>query len=89
MARAEVQGNGAGNTQDPEISPEVETQAADLVAARTKEEERPRRSRSSRVLTAADRDRIYEGRSLGRITRWRFAARSGGGRPLRGADRAD
>jgi hypothetical protein len=60
MARADTRGNENGKTE-PEISPEVENQAAELVGARAGEEERTgRRFGSSRVLTAADRDRILK-----------------------------
>jgi DivIVA domain-containing protein len=59
MARAEPGGNEAGRTKDAEISPEVESQAAELVGAR-EDERAGRRFGSSRVLTAADRDRILK-----------------------------
>ena len=53
--------NETGNGVDSGIPPEVESQAAELVGARTKEEERPgRRFGASRVLSAADRDRILQ-----------------------------
>ena len=59
MARADTRGND-GKTE-PAISPEVENQAAELVGARAGEEERTgRRFGSSRVLTAADRERILK-----------------------------
>jgi DivIVA domain-containing protein len=57
MARADMGGNEAGRMKDAEISPEVESQAAELVGARD-DERAGRRFGSSRVLTAADRDRI-------------------------------
>jgi DivIVA domain-containing protein len=62
MGRSEVWGNGTGNEKATGISPEVETQAAELVGPMTaKEEDRPaRRFGSSRVLSAADRDRILK-----------------------------
>ena len=61
MARADMGGNGTRREQDAEISPEVESQAAELVGARAKDDERAgRRFGSSRVLTAADRDRILK-----------------------------
>jgi DivIVA domain-containing protein len=60
MARAEMRGNEPGKAQDSAISSEVATQAAELVAGRAKEDERPRRFGASRVLTAADRDRILK-----------------------------
>jgi len=61
MARADDGGNQAGREKDVEVTPEVESQAAELVGARAKEEERAgRRFGSSRVLTAADRDRILK-----------------------------
>ena len=60
MARADMRGTENGKSE-PEISPEVESQAAELVGAHSKEEERQgRRFGSSRVLTAADRDRILK-----------------------------
>jgi DivIVA domain-containing protein len=60
MARADIRGNETGRTE-PEISPEVESQAAELVGARAGEEDRPaRRFGASRVLSAADRDRILK-----------------------------
>ncbi len=60
MARADTRGNDNGKTE-PEISPEVENQAAELVGARAGEDERTgRRFGSSRVLTAADRERILK-----------------------------
>ncbi len=60
MARSDIRGSEPGKRQETSISPEVETQAAELVAGRAKEEERPRRFGASRVLTAADRDRILK-----------------------------
>ena len=58
MARTDMRGSG---NQEPEISPEVESEAAELVGAVTKDDERQgRRFGSSRVLTAADRDRILK-----------------------------
>jgi cell division septum initiation protein DivIVA len=60
MARADTRGNDNGKTE-PEISPEVENQAAELVGARAGDDERTgRRFGSSRVLTAADRERILK-----------------------------
>jgi hypothetical protein len=60
MARADTRGNDNGKTE-PEISAEVESEAAELVGARASDDERPgRRFGSSRVLTAADRDRILK-----------------------------
>jgi DivIVA domain-containing protein len=60
MARADMRGTENGK-QEPEISPEVESQTAALVGARSKDEDRHgRRFGSSRVLTAADRDRILK-----------------------------
>ena len=61
MAREDMGGNGTRRAQDAEISPEVASQAAELVGERAKEDERAgRRFGSSRVLTAADRDRILK-----------------------------
>jgi DivIVA domain-containing protein len=60
MARPDMRGNEPGKAQDTVIPPEVASQAADLVAGRAREEERPRRFGASRVLTAADRDRILK-----------------------------
>ena len=62
MARSEMRGDGSGNGKDVGVSAEVESQAAELVGAvAAKEEERPgRRFGASRVLTAADRDRILK-----------------------------
>ncbi len=60
MARADTRGNDNGKTE-PQISPEVENQAAELVGARAGDDERSgRRFGSSRVLTAADRERILK-----------------------------
>ena len=60
MARADMRGTETGKTE-PGISPEVESQAAELVGARAGDDERPgRRFGSTRVLTAADRDRILK-----------------------------
>jgi cell division septum initiation protein DivIVA len=60
MARADMRGADAGN-REPEISPEVESEAAELVGSFSKDDERQgRRFGSSRVLTAADRDRILK-----------------------------
>ena len=60
MARSDMRGTENGN-REPEISPEVESQAAELVGAHSKGDERQgRRFGSSRVLTAADRDRILK-----------------------------
>ena len=54
-------GDRDGKNREPEISPEVESQAAELVGAHGREEERQgRRFGSSRVLSAADRDRILK-----------------------------
>jgi cell division septum initiation protein DivIVA len=66
MARSEVGESGSGHVKDAGISPEVESEAADVVG-RTMDDERPaRRFGSSRVLTAADRDRILkEARTVG------------------------
>src|ERR1700760_4753527 len=59
MGRADR--NETGNEGDPAISPAVESQRAELVGARGKEEDRPgRRFGASRVLSAADRDRILQ-----------------------------
>ena len=53
--------NETGNGRDAGISPEVESQAAELVGARANEDDRPgRRFGASRVLSAADRDRILQ-----------------------------
>ena len=61
MAREDMGGNGTRREQDSEISPEVASQAAELVGERAQEDERAgRRFGSSRVLTAADRDRILK-----------------------------
>src|SRR5947209_1939320 len=62
MARADMRGSEPGSGRASEISPEVESQAAELVGGRgTEEGERPaRRFGASRVLTAADRDRILK-----------------------------
>ncbi len=62
MARPEMRGNGTGDEREPGISAEVENEAAQLVGSvAAKEEERPgRRFGASRVLTAADRDRILK-----------------------------
>jgi DivIVA domain-containing protein len=57
MARADT-GNETPNKQQ-QISPEVENEAAELVGAHARDEER-RRFSSSRVLTTADRDRILK-----------------------------
>ena len=60
MARADMRGSETRN-REPEISPEVESEAAELVGALGKDEDRQgRRFGSSRVLTAADRDRILK-----------------------------
>ena len=60
MARADMQGNETGN-RESDISPEVESEAAELVGALSKDDERQgRRFGSSRVLSAADRDRILK-----------------------------
>ena len=60
MARAEIRGTDTGS-REPEISPEVESEAAELVGAASKDEGRQgRRFGSSRVLTAADRERILK-----------------------------
>ncbi|MGN6868916.1 MAG: DivIVA domain-containing protein [Solirubrobacteraceae bacterium] len=59
MGRADRNETGSGG--EAGISPEVESQAAELVGARSKEDERPgRRFGASRVLSAADRDRILQ-----------------------------
>src|ERR1700761_6304645 len=59
MGRADR--NEAGGRGEAGISPEVETQAAELVGTRGKDEDRPgRRFGASRVLSAADRDRILQ-----------------------------
>lgn len=62
MGRSEMRGNGTGEEKATGISTEVETQAAELVGpVAAKEEDRPgRRFGASRVLTAADRDRILK-----------------------------
>ena len=60
MARADMRGSETRN-REPDISPEVESEAAELVGALGKDEDRQgRRFGSSRVLTAADRDRILK-----------------------------
>jgi len=60
MARADMRGTEPGKTE-PEISPEVESEAAELVGARAGDDERSgRRFGSSRVLTATDRERILK-----------------------------
>ncbi len=60
MARADMRGTENGK-KEPEISPEVESQAAELVGEHSKGDERQgRRFGSSRVLTAADRERILK-----------------------------
>ena len=60
MGRSEMRGNEVGRA-DTEISPEVESQTAELVGARAREDERSgRRFGASRVLSAADRERIVE-----------------------------
>jgi hypothetical protein len=60
MARADMRGTETGK-MEPGISPEVESQAAELVSARAGDDERPgRRFGSTRVLTAADRERILK-----------------------------
>jgi DivIVA domain-containing protein len=59
MRRADF--NEAGNGPEAGISPEVESQAAELVSARSREDDRPgRRFGASRVLSPADRDRILK-----------------------------
>lgn len=59
MGRADF--NEARGGGEAGISPEVETQAAELVGARSKDDDRPgRRFGASRVLSAADRDRILQ-----------------------------
>src|SRR5690348_5322702 len=59
MGRADR--NETGRGPEAGISPEVESQAAELVGARSKEDDRPgRRFGASRVLSAADRDRILQ-----------------------------
>src|SRR5947207_11492191 len=60
MARSERRGSEPGSDKDAGISVEVESQAAELVGARGKEDERPRRFGASRVLSAADRERILK-----------------------------
>src|ERR1700760_4403775 len=61
MSRPEMRGNEPGHGKDAAISAEVESQAAELVGARAKDEDRStRRFGASRVLTAADRDRILK-----------------------------
>jgi cell division septum initiation protein DivIVA len=61
MARSEMRGKDTRNGGDAAISAEVESQTAELVGARAKEDEHSaRRFGSSRVLTAADRDRILK-----------------------------
>ncbi|HUB04407.1 MAG TPA: hypothetical protein VMA76_05030 [Solirubrobacteraceae bacterium] len=60
MARADIRGSETGKTE-PGISPEVESEAVELVGARAGEEERTgRRFGASRVLSAADRERILK-----------------------------
>src|SRR5947209_17164412 len=59
MGRADR--NDTGRRAEAGISPEVETQAAELLSARSKDDDRPgKRFGASRVLTAADRDRILQ-----------------------------
>src|SRR5271170_4761618 len=58
MARGDTRGTGTPN-REPEVSPEVANEAADLVGAR-EDERQGRRFGSSRVLTAADRERILK-----------------------------
>ena len=59
MGRADR--NETGRGPEAGISPEVESQAAELVGARGKEDDRPgKRFGASRVLSAADRDRILQ-----------------------------
>ena len=54
MGRADR--NETGRGPEAGISPEVESQAAELVGARSKEDDRPgKRFGASRVLSAADR----------------------------------
>src|SRR6201997_5122433 len=61
MARSEKRGGDTAAGRDAAISAEVENQAEELVGARAKEEDRStRRFGASRVLTAADRDRILK-----------------------------
>lgn len=61
MARSDMRASETGQPPEGGVSPEVETQAAELVAARTKDDERAgRRFGSSRVLSASDRDRILK-----------------------------
>jgi DivIVA domain-containing protein len=53
--------NETGNRVDAGIQRDLESQAAELVGARGRDEERPgRRFGASRVLSAADRDRILQ-----------------------------
>jgi cell division septum initiation protein DivIVA len=59
MARADMR--GTDGKAEPAISPEVESEAAELVGARAGDDERSgRRFGSSRVLTASDRERILK-----------------------------
>src|SRR6201982_583702 len=61
MARSEKRGGDTAAGRDAAISAEVENQAEELVGARAKDEDRStRRFGASRVLTAADRDRILK-----------------------------
>src|SRR5437588_10942886 len=53
--------NETGNGVDAGIPPALQSQAAELVGGRARDEERPaRRFGASRVLSAADRDRILQ-----------------------------
>jgi DivIVA domain-containing protein len=59
MGRADR--NETGRGPEAAISPEVESQAAELVGARSRDDDRPgKRFGASRVLSAADRDRILQ-----------------------------
>src|ERR1700740_3559966 len=61
MARSEMREGDTAGGKDVAISPEVESEAEELVGARAKDQERAtRRFGASRVLTAADRDRILK-----------------------------
>ena len=60
MARSDMRGSDPPEGRDSVVSAEIESQTAELVGAHAKEDERPRRFGASRVLTAADRERILK-----------------------------
>src|SRR5438132_12018107 len=60
MAPSEMRGNDPPEGRDSGVAAEIESQTAELVGAHATEDERPRRFGASRVLTAADRDRILK-----------------------------